>query len=470
MTDEGPATPSYEDLFERAPIGYLLTTGDGTITRVNDTFAKWTGHSADALVGRSFRDLLTAGGQLFYETRYTSVLTLSGEVREVALSVVCADGRELPVLVNALADRDANGNLLGVRAAVFDVTGRHDYERQLVVARRAAESAAVRLRVLQDASSAFGATTSADDLARALRDSVRLALDARQSAVVLLDGSNVVRLGDDGLREELWEEVQPLALESMVRGESIMLGNLDAASARSSQLAEALHLSRLEALAISPIADEGVCFGVVISFFGRTRTLGEQSSGLLAALARQAAQTFSRMRLQRELEHRALHDQLTGLPNRKSLQERLASAITIADRRHRTVALIFIDLDGFKIINDDLGHRAGDAVLAEIGERLGSAVRGTDTVARYGGDEFVVVCEDADEAEAMQVAERLRLSIGVPLSSVPAPYGVTASIGVALWTPHDGSSVTADAALRAADEAMYQAKREGRDRIRLVEL
>ena len=130
------ADDPYLELFEQAPCGYLETTPDGILTRVNRTFERWTGHAREALLGTTFVELLTSSGQLFYETRLAMVLSLSGEVREVALSVRCADDSELPILVNAVAVTGPDGAPRGIRIAVFDATERQDYERQLLLARR----------------------------------------------------------------------------------------------------------------------------------------------------------------------------------------------------------------------------------------------------------------------------------------------------------------------------------------------
>ena len=128
-----PARDPFVELFEDAPCGYLETTPDGIITRVNRTFERWTGHARDRLLGTAFVDLLTSSGQLFYETRYATVLRLSGEVREVALSVRCVGGGELPILVNGVVATGPDGEPTGIRTAVFDATERQDYERQLLL-------------------------------------------------------------------------------------------------------------------------------------------------------------------------------------------------------------------------------------------------------------------------------------------------------------------------------------------------
>jgi sigma-B regulation protein RsbU (phosphoserine phosphatase) len=138
-----------EALYERAPCGYLSTTPDGTIVKVNQTFLTWTGHSRDDLVGRrTFSQLLTAGGRIYHETHYAPMLRMQDRVREIALEIVCADGRRLPALVNSVLERDESGQPRVVRTAVFDASERRSYERELLRAKKQAEESEARATLL----------------------------------------------------------------------------------------------------------------------------------------------------------------------------------------------------------------------------------------------------------------------------------------------------------------------------------
>ena len=168
--------------------------------------------------------------------------------------------------------------------------------------------------------------------------------------------------------------------------------------------------------------------------------------------------------------YRALHDPLTGLANRGLLMEQLAQALARARRRPGSVAVLFLDLDRFKVVNDSLGHGVGDDLLVEVARRLERTMRSADSVARLGGDEFVVLAEDvAGLDEALSLARRLREAIAVPVRvGAGQRVVVTASVGIALSTP-GAVAATPSSLLWDADVAMYRAKDTGRDRVQLFE-
>jgi len=172
-------------------------------------------------------------------------------------------------------------------------------------------------------------------------------------------------------------------------------------------------------------------------------------------------------RLAQELVHQAFHDPLTGLPNRALLLDRLEQALARLRRRPGKVAVLFLDLDNFKFINDTLGHRAGDQLLQVIAQRLATVLRPSDTIARLGGDEFVLLLEDLHEEDAARrVAIRILEQMGMPVELAGQPVYVTASIGIALT---DDPWLHPDELIRRADLAMYEAKRLGRDRYALFD-
>ena len=167
-----------------------------------------------------------------------------------------------------------------------------------------------------------------------------------------------------------------------------------------------------------------------------------------------------RKRSEAELQRRALYDDVTGLPNRTLLQDRLDQAMRRRSS-NASVAVFFVDVDNFKAVNDSYGHETGDAVLRHVAARLGTVVRDGDTLARFAGDEFVMVCLDVDdELEAGALAERLLEAVAQPVEVAGTPISVNASVGISLQqVPGDGAQLVRD-----ADAAMLQAKKRGRGR------
>jgi diguanylate cyclase (GGDEF)-like protein len=184
--------------------------------------------------------------------------------------------------------------------------------------------------------------------------------------------------------------------------------------------------------------------------------------------ARRLAATRERELAARQLAHERLHDDLTGLPNRALFEDRAEHAIAAARRGGSALGIVFVDVDDFKRINDSLGHATGDAVLREVAQRLSAAVRASDTVSRFGGDEFIALVEAPTEHDVLRgvtrMQERLQTSVTIGARTVP----VTFSIGVAVYTA-DEPPQTASALLQDADAAMYRAKASGRGRIELFD-
>ena len=190
--------------------------------------------------------------------------------------------------------------------------------------------------------------------------------------------------------------------------------------------------------------------------------LADEEMSIVLAAANTLAAALARLRSEERMRHDAVHDPLTGLANRTLLRDRLEHACARSLREEGHTAVLFVDIDAFKQVNDVHGHGIGDAVLVEVATRLQTVVRPADTVARFGGDEFVVVCDQVDPPVAVALAERLREVVAQPLAIAGVEHRVSVSIGVAV------ERADPDRLLADADAAVYEAKAAGGNRVKLT--
>jgi diguanylate cyclase (GGDEF)-like protein len=202
-------------------------------------------------------------------------------------------------------------------------------------------------------------------------------------------------------------------------------------------------------------------FSIRVAVSGQDQ-VAQLGAGFNTMLAELEKRDLEKRRAETRLQYQALNDELTGLPNRRLLADRLSHALAAAKRESRQVALLYVDLDGFKLVNDSLGHPIGDLLLSQVGERLRSRVRQADTLARLGGDEFSVVLTGLSAKEqAGVVAASLLEVLASPFTIESHEITISASIGVSFF-PANGSN--AEVLLQQADSAMYAAKRCGKNR------
>ena len=233
--------------------------------------------------------------------------------------------------------------------------------------------------------------------------------------------------------------------------------HLDASSGQEGDVLLGDGVQTLRAWALPCATDDDVA-GVLALCYPDAPRVAEHDRLALGA-ARVAALAVDHVLVQDQLTHQAGHDTLTDLPNRTVFLDRLGQALRHTSRGTTSVLVLFLDLDRFKIVNDSLGHRAGDALLRSVADRLARAVRPGDTVARFGGDEFTVLCEGIDgERHALQVVHRVQEVLSVPFPLGDSELFATASIGIALG---HGSQQAPDTLLDDADAAMYRAKERG---------
>lgn len=445
------------DWYDRTPCGLVSASLDQTIVVANDTLSQWIGVARDDLIGRPLTGLFAPGSRMVFETRHRQILHLQGFAHEIALTLRTAAGEDLPVLVNASRD-DETGVF---RYAIFNATDRLRYERELLAARRSAEQSEQRVRILQEVSTAFEVSATDEDVAESFVAVAREAFAPRESAVLLAhsDGGLSLTAGRDPLSDragsgwhlrDMWD-VTVVHADDDSRPE----------------LARAMREVRLASISVMPLVADGERLGVLACYFAARTDFDADFLELQRALGRQASQTLQRVRLQRRLALLALHDQLTGVANRQLLQLTLDDALAGAVAASEPLAVIFLDADEFKRVNDTFGHAAGDTVLVELATRLRGAVRSGDVVGRIGGDEFVAICPGADAEAAEAIAQRLLSVCRLPVAVADGVVSPSVSVGISLYRPEDAAPATAQHLLIRADAAMYDAKRAGRDRLAL---
>ncbi|RFA10797.1 hypothetical protein B7R54_17480 [Subtercola boreus] len=465
------------DLFDLVPCGLISATTRGVITTVNDTFLAMVERKRDEVVGHHLIELLTPGSKLYFETAFMPQLKAKGRADEVTFDLQLPKGETLSIFLNAVVDADRDGGC--ILFAVFDATLRRHYERELLAARRFAERSETRVRILQTATTAFGAAASDDEVASALVVAALAATDASTVSVHLSNPEGDFSDPSSAATEPRVEAALHASLISSIHpspdgsrsnpfATAVYSGSAELGARFPSDL-HRLHSAHIEALAVVPLIDDGTICGLLLISFGRPRGLDPQTLHLLDSLAEQSVLVLQRIRLRELISYRSLHDTLTGLPNRLSLQMRLDQLLAGSRPSQRAIALLFIDLDGFKVVNDRFGHLAGDSVLRRIGESLEQAVRSGDMIGRLGGDEFLLVCDDADEQTLIAIAERLRAAVrNTPVDEESGLF-VSASVGVSIYRPATTrEKTTGEALIQLADEAMYQSKRTGKDRSTIV--
>jgi diguanylate cyclase (GGDEF)-like protein len=340
-----------------------------------------------------------------------------------------------------------------------------------------------RLESLYEATRALHAAPQLESaMATAVAQARRL-LDAQFSEILLMPQGR----GEDALSTRLGpgerlEVMRPVTLDlpdelwdSLVTtGEAVLLRRPIPVERAKGYLAS----RGLRDAVIAPLRGNDGVMGITVvgDRLGDVSTFEPQDLKLLQTLAQHVSVSLENgrledslaqlTRLKEELRHQAFHDSLTGLPNRTLFTERVAYSLQRQDRAGQALAVLFLDLDDFKTINDSLGHPAGDQVLMTVARRLRHCLRPSDTVARLGGDEFGILLDDmSDPSDALVAAERMIEALSAPTYLDGKEVSVRASVGITL----DGHGGEAETLLRNADVAMYTAKRRGKGRYQIFE-
>lgn len=422
--------------------------GDG-ITDANETFLRWVGLPKGDIVGRRFSDFLA--DRVSEPGAHHELLPSYGWL---------VGGTAQPRPVRVEADIVPGGPRI---IALIDGSPQQTFADDLIGRHALVQRTQTRLELVISSSIALADANNETNLGEILVDTARRAYAAENAVVFLLDDDLAFRqvAGTNSLNQV--EDRNSLAAQGVALRSVVTVSGHEEALRLSSSVAAAFERTGVQAMIVAPIRQGDRPLGVLGIFFHHPRQFDEQASPLAEALASQAARAVANLRLSAQLLYSATHDAVTGLANRRLLEEHLDNR---TGGRGEFVAVIFVDLDGFKQVNDRLGHPTGDLLLGETSRRLQAAVRDGDLVARYGGDEFVAVCEVGVEEAGIEIANRIRAAVAEPY---PLPGGfasISASVGVAIRRI-GRTTDSADYLLRAADQAMYQAKAAGGDRITL---
>ncbi len=442
----------FRSLFEFHPDGILELKRDGIVSRVNVSFERETGFLGERIVGRPWTQLVAPERR--DEADDAQRRSARGEAVEIESQFLDRLGDRIDVTLKLVPSTVAS-EIRGAYVIAKNVSAQRDAERAVIE-----HSARVRELYLVAASRGESASEQIDA-------TIELAL-----RMFDFDFGYVARFVDERI-----------AIDNAVgEGWSVAAGQMfPSASSLTRHLAE-IEVLEADDLDDSPWKADGARANAPWrSYFAVRLRRGDETYGALAFAARrpraplrplardllQLIALFVEAAIERasydeRIEGLAFTDALTGLPNRVLFDDRIRQAIATAKRYDRGFAVMYLDVDRFKDINDELGHAAGDAVLRGVGERLRATLRESDTVARFGGDEFVVLQPIVDgPADAADLARKIVAELQTPLRVGEIERDVRISVGIALY-PQDGHTI--EVLMDLADRALYAAKRAGRNR------
>jgi diguanylate cyclase (GGDEF)-like protein/PAS domain S-box-containing protein len=406
-------------LVESSDDAIISQTLGSIVTSWNSAAERLFGYTAAETIGHSI-DRFLPEDRLREERAILERIRLGERVKHFETARLRRDGTEVSVSLSISPILDAAGAIVGASKIARDVSvERAERERMLQLSAKAQHLAAL----VESSDDAIVSTTVGGVVTSWNGGAEKI---FGYAAAQML-GHSIRRLLPADREEEAAE-----ILRRVIAGERV--GPFETRRLRSDGSAVDVSLSN------SPIRAED---GRIIGISKIARDIGE------------------RLEAERRIAHEAAHDSLTGLSNRRALREALAEAVRRAHAHHAAFAVLYVDLDGFKDVNDTLGHEAGDQLLVEAARRFREVLRPGDVVARIGGDEFVVLADRVRSAdEAVELGTRLTAVLRMPVQG--SVRTVSGSIGVAMYPSHGH---TPDDLLRHADRGLYAAKRQGRDRV-----
>ena len=455
-----------QELIEALPNPIFFKSTDGRYLGVNKAWEAYFGVPREQFLGKTVHDLYPNDPEVAQRLHAMDqeLWQRLGE-QEYETEITTPDGRRHDTIYYKATYSDRDGSVAGLIGTIVDITERKRAERlqtlQYAITRVLAESESIT-----DAMPQF-IRTVCEHLdfacgARWLYDGTDLVLHCHETWGIDEAPVQEFLATNKAATVALDAEHQGFVRRAYATGTPVWIE--DAASDPGFTRRPWAEQAGLHGALAFPIVIGNDMLGVMEFFWGEARERDQRVLDLAQALGSQIGQFMTRKQAEETLKFVATHDSLTGIPNRMVFHQRLDHALSLAQRQKGKLGLMFIDLDRFKLVNDSLGHDAGDALLRDIARRLKASVRGSDTVARFGGDEFVVLVEGLPEAlHAGTIARKLLDAISAPMMLKEREVRVTASIGISTF-PEDG----ADAAtlLKNADFAMYRAKEQGKNAFR----
>jgi len=447
-------------LLEAAPVAVVFEDQQGRIRHWNPEAERLFGWRAAEVVGHTL-PFGPDADRMNAERRLQRVL--EGERVQIAeLECLRQDGSRFMAAVQAVPVTDRSGRVFGVLSMYSDTHARKRAERHMVLQ-------GVVIRALSESESAGDAVVRVIQAFCGLAGWVGGAHWALDPADGALRCQDLWCIPNDPQLQKLAKTLaeitlgaqEPNALARRILVKAMPIGTADTAGEPPSPLTAVQTEAGLRSAFGFPVRVDGEVLGV-IEFYGRDWAQPDadllRMSNQLGALI---GQHIARRETERRLQFVVSHDPLTGLPNRTIFSQRLSQALAQAARYDHKVALLFIDLDRFKVVNDTMGHEAGDRLLREVADRFRESLREGDTVARHGGDEFVVLIEQYDSAiQLAGVAQKIIDQAVQPYLFDGHEFHISASIGIATY-PNDGQDSAT--LLKHADIAMYRAKEAGKN-------
>lgn len=406
-------TAELSSLYNEAPVGYHTLAHDGTILQINDAELAWLGYSREEVVGiKNIRDLLPPACEAVFLERQ-SQMKVGKPTTPIDTHLVRRDGSLLPVRISSNAVFDAYGNLVYSRSAVMDAAELRRLELEL---------------------------RSQEALSQAI-------IHATANGLLLYREDGQCVLANEAATQIIGATVDKLLQQNFHHNPSWRNSGWYEAALK------ALKEQCSQQLLVSTVST----FGKAVHSYITLVPLDHESSRMLLVVLKDVSEL---VRANQELEQLARHDALTGLHNRLAANERLREEFLRMQRTGDQYAVVIMDIDHFKRVNDGFGHETGDQVLKHVARLIGDALRSTDFVARFGGEEFLVVLPNTDLEGARLLAEKLRSTV----AETPAPVvgQVTLSLGLTLAQPGDANE---DTAVQFSDQALYRAKNLGRNQL-----